>query len=382
MSAIRYSDFSNLDEAIIGFTSFCRQHDLRVGLSHTLEAIDAARKGFIHDKETLRYALKSMFCTSEEDFGVYDRCFDIYWHRRQHDYTPTQSSKGKSNIAKTNKASVVMMGFNLKGSDRKAEEEEDAKNVSGASKIEALKKTDFSHVSAIDSEILDKLAEQLLRQLNHKLKRKFESSKKGKIDIRRTIRGNLSTGEMLHLTRKNRKLEKYRVILLLDVSGSMDKYSFFLLKFIWSLKSNLKNIEAFIFSTHLVRITSYLDQKQLDKALFELSHNTNNWSSGTKIGACLEEFNNRYSKRILNGKSITIVLSDGLDDGQPDLLQSELHKIKMRTSRLVWLNPLKGMKGYEPIAKGMSAALHEVDTFASAHNLDSLLELENILADV
>ena len=113
-----------------------------------------------------------------------------------------------------------------------------------------------------------------------------------------------------------------------------------------------------------------------------MSENTDNWSSGTKIGECLLKFNELYAKRILNGKSMTIILSDGLDTGDTNQLAMQLKKIRMRTNRLVWLNPLKGMEGYEPIAKGMKAALPEVDTFRSAHNLDSLLELEKILTSV
>lgn len=187
---------------------------------------------------------------------------------------------------------------------------------------------------------------------------------------------------LMQLSRRNRKKDHYRMILLLDVSGSMDKYSFFLLKFIWSLKSTVKNIEAFVFSTRLVRITDILDRRQLDSSLMELGEHADNWSGGTRIGECLHDFNATYAKRILNGKSVTIILSDGLDSGNPEELSHEVKMIRLRTSKLIWLNPLKGMKGYQPTARGMKAAHAEVDEFASAHNLESLLELENMLSDV
>ncbi len=382
MALFHFSNYSTFEEAMIGFTAYCREHDLRVGLSHSQEALIAAQQGFSTDKQTLKYTLKSLFCTCEEEHTTFEKCFETYWGKRKHDYAHKIEKQAQSNITKKASASLVMMGFNPNKKENEQEEEE-AKNVTGASKIESLKKTDFSKIAAIDNEILERLAEQLLKQLNHRLKRKLEATKKGKIDIRKTIRNNLSYGDaLINLARKSRKLEKYRLILLLDVSGSMDKYSFFLLKFIWSLKTNLKNIEAFVFSTHLIRITDYLHQHELDETLWQLSHNANNWSSGTRIGACFKQFNDDYAKRILNGKSITIVLSDGLDNGEPEELSQELHKIKMRTSKLVWLNPLKGMKGYEPLAKGMKAAMPELDRFESAHNLESLLELENILSHV
>ena len=131
-----------------------------------------------------------------------------------------------------------------------------------------------------------------------------------------------------------------------------------------------------------MRITDFIYVNQLHDALQRLGMNVNNWSSGTKIGECLEVFNEQYAKTVMNGRNITIILSDGLDTGAPSLLSSQLKKITLRTGKLVWLNPLKGQRAYQPSAKGMKAALPEIDTFESAHNLDSLLELENILNNV
>ena len=382
MNPAHFSHSETLNEALIGFSRFCRENGLKVGLSHTHESLEAARNGMANHQDTLRYALKSLYVCTEEDSVVYDKCFDIYWNKRKHEYAHKITSKNRSNITRKSNKSLVMMGFNPNG-NQEEKETEDAKNVSGMSKIESLKVTDFSKIADIDSPILEELSEKLLEQLNHRLKRKMQASKNGSVDLRRSIRKNLSNGDVLiELSRRNRKKQRYRLILLLDVSGSMDKYSFFLLKFIWALKSRLKNIEAFVFSTKLVRISDYLKREELDHALFQLSENAHNWSSGTMIGQCLNEFNEKYAKRILNGKSVTIVLSDGLDGGSPELLVQEIRKIRMRTSKLIWLNPLKGMNGYEPTARGMQAAHKEVDEFASAHNLESLMELENILSNV
>ncbi|MEO0551616.1 MAG: VWA domain-containing protein [Bacteroidota bacterium] len=379
MPIFHHSRHEGFDEAIIGFSRYCRENDLDVGLSHTQEALRAISHGFAGDVQSLKFALKSLFCKRIEEHEIFDKCFDVYWGKRRHEYAHKVSNQSRSNVSKKANASLVMMGFKPDGMED--ELVEDTKSVTGASGIESLKKTDFSKIAQIDSQALEELADQLLRQLNHRLKRKLVSRKKGRIDIRKTIRNNMSTGDdLINLYRKSRKLEKYRLVLLLDVSGSMDKYSFFLLKFLWSLKNNLKNIEAFVFSTKLIRISDFLHQHQLDETLWRMSHETDNWSSGTRIGACMKDFNEKYAKRILNGKSITIVLSDGLDQGEPEVLSAELEKIRMRTSKLVWLNPLKGMEGYEPLAKGMKAALPKVGQFGSAHNLESLMELENILA--
>ena len=382
MRADHFTHYDSFQEALTGFTTLCRDYELKVGLSHSMEAMALAKHGFSQDQDTFQFALRSLYCTCEEEYESFDYCFRTFWNKKKHTYNHTTSkSRTKTNAAKHNKASLVMAGFNPNGEQPKPKEE--ASQVSGASRIEALKRTDFTMVSKMDSELLDEIAEQLLRQLNHKLKRKMRVAKRGPIDLRKTIRRNMSNGEaLIELIKKNRKKDKYRIVLLLDVSGSMDKYSFFLLKFIWSLKSHLKNIEAFVFSTNLIRITEFIHHDQLDRAMADLSQHANNWSGGTKIGECLRAFNDQYAKRILNGKSITLVLSDGLDDGNPGLMRGELEKIKMRTSKLVWLNPLKGTKGYEPTAQGMQAALPYIDEFQSAHNLNSLLELENILTHV
>ena len=379
MPLAHYANYTNISEAIVGFCKFCRENQLSIGLNHSQDALLASEMGFMQEKETMRYALKSLFCDKVEDFSSFDLCFDVFWSERHHEYAPT-SSKITSNFSRKTNASIVMMGFDPSNKD-KNEDKEEAKQVSGASKQESLKYTDFSKIGEIDNKLLDELADKLLHQLNHRLKRKLTTSKQGTIDIRKTIRNNISNGEsFIELIKRNRKKDKYRLILLLDVSGSMDKYSFFLLKFILSLRSNLKNIDAFVFSTRLVQITDFVHQNNLQQTLLELGQYANNWSSGTNIGKCLATFNEDHAKRSLNGKSVTIILSDGLDNGDPLRLGEELRKIKMRTSKLVWMNPLKGTEGYEPTAKGMKAALPEIDQFESANTLSSLLELENILA--
>ena len=379
MSLQHYREHQGIEASVLGFCELCRSHGLNIGLNHSNQALLAARCGFINEGNSLKYALRALICTCEEEYPTFDRLFATYWREKRHEYMPKTRTKKQTKIVKQTKGSIVMMG----SGDHEEKQTDESRNVSGANKMEALRKTDFSKVADIDHELLDELADRLLQQLSHRLKRRLQSSGKGKIDLRRTIRGNLSTGDtFIELIRKNRKFEKHKLVMLLDVSGSMDKYSFYLLKFIWALKTNFKEIETFIFSTRLVQITEYMDKSQIDQAMLQMSAHVDSWSSGTKIGKCLMDFNDIYAKRVLNGRSITIVLSDGLDTGEPELLREELQKIKLRTSKVIWLNPLKGTDGYQPLAKGMKAALPEVDTFRSAHNLESLLELEKILINV
>ncbi len=281
-------------------------------------------------------------------------------------------------VEKKTNATLVMLG---RGD--KQEEETDAKNVSGANEKERLKKTDLAFVKETDAEQLETIARKLFREMAVRMRRRMKSStKKGRINLRRTIRHSISYGgEPIELFRKSQKPKKQRLIVLLDVSGSMDKYSFYLLRFICALKEHFRQLEAFLFSTQLLRVTRALQLNRIDQILQTVSNQAEHWSGGTRIGTCLHQFNERYSKLLLNGSPIVLILSDGLDTGTPEELQKEMKYIKGKARKLIWLNPLKGMKGYAPIAKGMSAALPSIDEFRSAHNLESLLELENILQD-
>lgn len=380
MPAPCYRDYESITQSILGFAEYARANELNVGIREAQEALTLASLGLIEDKTSFRYALKSVFSSSADNAILFDNLFSNFWETPYEYVKSSFDIKSKINVQKPAIRSLVFMG---KG-DSKEAREEDANEVSGANKIEKLRKTDFSKVTDIDSAFLEKLAMNLWRQMSRRLKQKLKNSNtKGTIDIRQTIRSNISSGgTMLELKLKNKRPDKNRLVVLLDVSGSMDKYSFYLLRFVLALRTCFQNIEAYIFSTKLTRITDYLKIKNLDKALTLLSTGTDNWSSGTRIGACLQAFNELYAKRTLNGRSMTIILSDGLDTGEPELLANELNKIKRRTRKLIWLNPLKGMEGYQPLARGMKAALPEIDVFRSAHSLDSILELEKYLADV
>lgn len=377
--AIRYQNQNGLVDAMIGFANMARAKGLNVGVSETLAGLEAAQLGTLGNKESLRYALKAIYCCSQEDTAVFDKIFDEYWGMEKIGYTSRMTYSNQSYQQRDPKGSVVMMGMG-----ESEESERENKEISGANAVERLAKTDFSKVSQVDHAYLEELAWNLWKQMSLRMKRKLKQSlRKGRLDLRGSIRKSLATGGLpIHLQYKDRTLQKQRLIILLDVSGSMDKYSFFLLRFICALKTHFSQIEAFLFSTKLVRISDMLEPRLLDRTLDRLSQEANNWSSGTRIGACFKEFNRTYAKRILNGRSTVLILSDGLETGDPVELAKETANIRLRTRQLIWLNPLKGMEGYEPIARGMKAALPSIDVFRSAHNLQSILELENFLIHV
>ena len=378
-AAKRFTAHHSLSESIIGFAQYARSQGLKVGIGESKEALKAAEYGMIFHKDRFRFALKALFCSSKEEGNQFDQLFDQYWGKEKGAIRSRMEFHNQSNLLKKGKSSLVMMG---RGKSEEAKEE--SKNISGANAVERLTTTDFSKVSEVESQWLEELAEKLWKQMSLRLKRRLKkASYKGQIDLRKTIRRNISAGGIpVQLMHRQQIPRKQRLIVLLDVSGSMDKYSFFLLRFICALKAHFEKIEAFLFSTRLIRISDYLNAENLAHTLKALSAKANNWSGGTQIGNCLRMFNEQYARIALAGHSTTLILSDGLDTGEPGLLADELHKIHLRTNRLIWLNPLKGMERYQPIQRGMKAALPEIDLFRSAHNLQSLLELEKYLIHV
>ena len=374
-----YTQFSSFSEAFIGFVQEVRARGFQSGIQCTKDTFESALYGLWPDKELFEYALTCLFCQEQEERVVFKKLYSQFWKQRGTAIRDKRTNKNKTNIQTNSVNTVVMLG---KGATDNAEEGAEAKTTTGANSKETLKRTDFAYLTTFQSSLLDELSEQLVKEMSQRLKRRKQKSNKGQIDIANSIRSNIQNGgHIIKLSKKDKKKDKYRLLVLLDVSGSMDKYSFYLLKFLWALRSNFKQIEVFTFSTKLMRITDYIADHNMAAALAMVSRNAKHWSSGTKIGECLKDFNDNYAKRYLNGKTMTIVLSDGLDTGAPEVLDAAMQQIKLRTKKLIWLNPLKGMQGYEPIQMGMKAALPSLNHFGSAHNFESLLALEKLLQE-
>jgi len=374
-----YTDYSSFTASLVGFNQVARSQGFKIGLQSSLDSASAALTGLWLEKDLFEYALSSIFCHSAEEKERFSILFRQFWLEKGSRIQSISSYKNQKRIIKSAKSAIVIAGV---GKSTEVGEIEEGKNTSGANAKDTLKATDFSKLNPLQSELLDQLADQLVKEMSLRIKRKRKKAHKGQVNVARTIRRNLQNGgNLLHLYRDRQKREKYRLLVLLDVSGSMDKYSYYLLKFLWSLRAHFKHMEVFAFSTILKRITDPLEDRDIAIALSNVAHHATHWSSGTKIGACLATFNDDYAGRYLNGKTLTLILSDGLDTGEPEILSEAVEKIRMRSKKLIWLNPLKGMTGYEPIQEGIKTVMPSLDHFGSAHNFASLLELENILVN-
>jgi uncharacterized protein len=368
------SDSQSLAAEIVAFCRFVRSNGVGAGAGQTLDALRAAEAVGIGDRSFLMMALRSVLCSSREEWDSFAELFDQFWNQRRVRGEHSRPERESSVDAKA----VASFGSGVQHEAT----EEGAKEIFGAGQHERLGKIEFSEIAQSDLAALERLATKLLRRMAirpaRRLKRKIHS--RGPIDIRRTIRCSIGRGgDPADLRRKRKRREQNRLVLLLDVSGSMNAYSIFLLQFSYALQKHFRRVHTFLFSTRLVDITASLKSRSLRQGLAALSREAIGWSGGTKIGESLRELQSSHGRRVLSRDTIFIVLSDGWDTGEPQVLAAELGAIRARVRRTIWLNPLLGMEGYEPVTRGMSAALPHVDVFAPAHNLESLLQLERHL---
>ncbi len=369
-------------ERLIDFTMYCRERQFVLGPQETRDAFEIAERGYALDRKLFQYSLKAIYCKRKEHFDRFDEMFQRFWSR----YYEEKLEQRKKQIQQLKKekdtATVIFLGTEFKLPKKEVKEQE-AKETVGANESIRLRMTDFSKVNVTDKEKLEELAEELFHQMSMRFKRRLENANKGSVDIRNTIRHGISKGGMLlDLSYKRKRKEKRKVVFILDVSGSMDTYSYYLLRYVMVLKKYFKSLEFFTFSTELTHVTPMLRQNNEQEVLKEIGKNLNSWSSGTKIGVSLTEFLSVYGSKFLSQKHIVVVLSDGLETGNVTVLQDAVRTIRRKCKTLVWLNPLKGMEGYQPIQKGMVNVMPHLDAFESAHNLDSLLKLEKLLMDV
>jgi uncharacterized protein with von Willebrand factor type A (vWA) domain len=370
----------DLVSRVVEFCRFARSRGLSAAVKESVDALEAIRITGVSDRENVKTVLRAVLCSSKDEWELFESIFEDFWRRdtRVSQLWPRSQPRSPEHRHPQTQQRTVMM-FGQANVDN---ENDSGRAVVGATAAERLKKADFSEVRHSDLADLEQLSERLVRLMSLRISRKFKAiSPSGVVDVRRTIRRGISRGgELLELRFKGKKRERSRLLLLLDISGSMNAYSIFLLKFVYALQRHFRQVNTFAFSTRLEDFSTALRSRRLRQVLASLAETAAGWSGGTKIGESLREFNLRHARRVLTRDTHVIILSDGWDTGDPRLLAAELAAIKRRSRKLIWLNPLLGLRDYQPLTRGMSAALPWIDIFAPAHNLESLLSLESHLA--
>jgi uncharacterized protein with von Willebrand factor type A (vWA) domain len=334
------------------------------------------------DRRDVFLALRTTLVARREEFPAFDRCFDVFW-RFQADEgqgldgltSPTEAAIPEEHAGNTGaEAAQKKVSVALEGWEEQGDDDGEPLEVPGVSDREILMDQDFSSFPVEDLDEVARLTILIAKRLARRISRRKRPTRRGGvIDIRRSMRANLMKGEIIELRRRSRRRRKVRLVLLCDVSGSMDLYSRFLLQFLYALQNVFGRVETFTFATRLTRVSDLLRGPSYKGALRRLTE-VRDWSGGTRIGESIREFNQTWG-RLVDRRTIVLLLSDGWDTGEPDVLAQEMLALKRRAARVIWLNPLLGNPSYEPLTRGMAAALPLVDHFAAAHNLASLREL-------
>lgn len=372
-----------MEQTIVEFCRFARESGIATGIKESLEAVRAANAVGIEDRENFKFALRAVICSTKTDWDIFDEVFEAFWSGPKTSQRFERSKRSKSVREQEAQQENAELASMVHSSSTTAEGEE-GKAVMGATVQERLKKADFSEVKQADLADLERISLRLLQQMSLRLSRRIRRlAVRGRVDLRRTIRRSIPHGgDPIDLSFRRRKLQPLKLVIALDVSGSMNAYSVFFVRFAYALQKNFKRVETFLFSTQLTEITSALRARRLRDALESLAGQAAGWSGGTKIGESLQKLTRLQGRRLFSRDTVFMVLSDGWETGDPTVLAEELNAIKRRVRKLIWLNPLLGMADYQPVTRGMSTALPYIDVFAPAHNLESLLELEMHLQGV
>ena len=369
-----------LSANLVGFCRYLRQHGLCTGLGEQMDAMRALEEIELENQAAFKMALRTTLAKSVEEQEIFEEHFHSYWyvwesaenlHQR---FKPEKDDQPAVLVdARPQKQAFVSISDWLGG----AETAEEEKEAAGYSPFETDSERDFSTFQAEELSEVMQLINEIGKALATRFSRRTMNSKRrGSIDLRSTMRLSLRRGgEILDLAHHQRRRQRLNLVLLCDVSKSMDLYSRFLIQFIYAFQSVYRRIETFVFSTALHRITETLRREELYSALEQLSGTVPDWSGGTKIGASLEQFVSQHGLKLVDSQTVVLIISDGWDTGEVDLLENSMRFLNKHARNVIWLNPLKGSPGYEPKTRGMQAALPYIDIFASAHNLNSLRKL-------
>jgi uncharacterized protein with von Willebrand factor type A (vWA) domain len=373
----------DLTTAVLRFGHMLRAAGLPLTIGEMMDGVRALEVVDLLDRRDVYLALRTTLVARHEEFPAFDRCFEAFWRFHAEEgqgldglTTPADAAIPEEHAGNTGAepAAQKKVSVALEGWEEQAEDDGEPLEVPGVSDKEILMDQDFSAFPVEDLDEVARLTILIARRLARRISRRKRPTRRGGVvDLRRSIRANLMKGEIIELRRRERRRRKVRLVLLCDVSGSMDLYSRFLLQFLYALQNVFGRVETFTFSTRLTRVTEHLKGASYRQALAKLTE-VRDFSGGTRIGESLQEFNARWG-HLVDRHTIVLLLSDGWDTGEPELLANEMLAIKRKAGRLIWLNPLLGNPSYEPLTRGMAAALPLVDHFAAAHNLASLRDL-------
>jgi uncharacterized protein len=400
---------SGLVPHLARFGRALRDRGVGVGLSDEVDALEALSLVDLGDRDEVRRALRAAMKIRPRDAAAFDELFARWWSKRPPreaaEAPPPEQPRFEDPTRPPRPGPQRRTAPRLAGPERQAAPEIAAPAGSevpageepGYSPEAVLRRKSFEECSPADLEAMERLMARLALRLATRPSRRrlpARGAVRGEVDLRRSFRRALAHGgELLALARRRRAIERPRLVVLCDTSGSMDPHTRFLLAFVLALRRMARRCELFAFNTALVRLTPWLRESresresrapsagwEVDRVLRRLAADVPGWSGGTRIGECLAAFAEQWLDELLDGRTVVLILSDGLDRGDVGPLVGAMRAIRGRARRVLWLNPLAGDSRYEPTARAMAAAMPYVDRLAPAHNLEALERLLPLLS--
>ena len=373
---------------LAGFMAHLRANGLRLGAGETTVALNALSAMDAYSPDDCRNALRPICTGCKEDVDQFDDLFDAYWMdmgRVRSRAVPKLQPKGNNDVHSSRDADGDAGGSEGSattpdGGDGETESDGEGKLIATA--VRNLSRKDLRDlVRPEEIAEAEKVARKLGEALRDRRSRRRIAARKGdRLHFRKIMRRSLATGGVpIHLLKKRRPDRTRNIVTLCDVSGSMGVYAQVFIAFIAGLMRADPNADAYLFHTRLVRITETLHDKDTMRAIGRMSLMADGFGGGSKIGGCLNRFASTYAKRFVDGRSLVVIMSDGYDMDQPQVISEALKKLRKRGCRMIWINPLKGWRDYAPVTAGMKAALPHLDLFASANTLSDLAVLEGEL---
>ena len=348
----------------------------------TLDVVQALRHIDIGQRTDFRYTLRSLLVNRPQDLPVFDEAFQVFWRRPPGDWT-TQDLRAMGEQRKTGAPqleSAAPPDTAQNGTTNPPPVEIQQVAARSASDHEVLRTKDFAQFTNAEVNEARRMMADLRWNVGIRQTRRWRAGTGRVPDPRRMLRANAAYGyEPVRLPTRQRKHRQRPLVLLCDVSGSMERYSRMLLHFLSCMSGRLDRVEVFVFATRLTRITRYLRDASPNatgsSALPQVPSRVPDFAGGTRIGEALRAFNLRWTRRVLGHGSVVLMISDGWDRGDPAQLGREIDRLHRTSHRLIWLNPLLGSPDYAPLTRGMQAALPYIDDFLPVHNLESLVQL-------
>ncbi len=382
MSTATSPSTGHLVTHVLAFAHLLRIMGVTISTGQTLDLIRSLEYVPIVSREDFRDAARTTLICRREDLPQFEAGFAFFW--RTPSFDPMMMALPVIKMPPRNLRLPKPNQDEDDGGGDGEEEEEKIGLTMAYSPGDSLHTKDFGAFSWEEVQACKELLKNLTWRVPVRRTRRTKPTPRGRrIDMRRVLRRNMRYGgDPIILPRKAVRSRQRPLVVLCDISGSMDRYSRILLQFVYTISNGLRDVEAFVFGTRLTRVTRLLRERDIDDAVALVSKQVVDWSGGTRIGETLKQFNYQWGRRVLGRGPVVLVISDGWDRGDPKILGREMERLQRSCHRLIWLNPLLGSANYQPLTQGMQAALPHVDDFLPVHNLLSLEQLGEKLSAI